>query len=225
MSDSPRSTVRILLVDDSELVRRGIKAVLNAHGSPAMNVVGEAGSIAEALEECFRLKPDVVLLDIRLPDGSGFVACRKILQRLPDTGIIVLTSHANDNFVYEAVIAGVKGYLMKEIDPAALVRAIESVASGRSIFDPDATARVLRLLRGNTAPQPNSDLSILSAQERRVLVLVADGLSNKEVGEQLLLSENTVKNYLANVFEKLKVKTRAQAAVVYTQQMATPPKV
>jgi two-component system response regulator DevR len=224
MNESPRSTVRILLVDDSELVRRGIKAVLAAHGNPAMNVVGEAGSIADALTECFRLKPDVVLLDIRLPDGSGFTACRKILQRLPDTGIIVLTSHANDNFVYEAVIAGVKGYLMKEIDPAALVRAIESVASGRSIFDPDATARVLRLLRGNSVPQPNSDLSILSAQERRVLVLVADGLSNKEVGEQLLLSENTVKNYLANVFEKLKVKTRAQAAVVYTQQMATPPK-
>src|SRR6185369_16540386 len=146
-------------------------------------------------------------------------------QRLPDTGIIVLTSHANDNFVYEAVIAGVKGYLMKEIDPSALVRAIQSVASGRSIFDPDATARVLRLLRGNSVPQPNSDLSILSAQERRVLVLVADGLSNKEVGEQLLLSENTVKNYLANVFEKLKVKTRAQAAVVYTQQMTAPPKV
>jgi two-component system response regulator DevR len=224
MSNSTPAPIRVLLVDDSELVRRGIKAVLAAHGEHSMIVAGEASNVAEALEASLRLKPDIVLLDIRLPDGSGFVACRKILQRLPDTGIIVLTSHANDNFVYEAVIAGVKGYLMKEIDPPALVRAIESVASGRSMFDPDATARVLRLLRGNSVPQPNSDLSILSGQERRVLVLVADGLSNKEIGEQLLLSENTVKNYLANVFEKLKVKTRAQAAVIFTQQMTPPAK-
>lgn len=220
---SPKPSVRLLLVDDSELVRRGIKTVLAAHASPAFTVVGEAGSVAEAVTECLRHKPDIVLLDIRLPDGSGFVACRKILQQLPDTKVIVLTSHANDNFVYEAVIAGVQGYLMKEIDPAALLQALTSVAEGRSILDPDATARVFRLLRGNNAPSTNSDLSVLSAQERRVLVLVADGLTNKEIGEQLTLSENTVKNYLANVFEKLKVKTRAQAAVVYAQQ-TNPPK-
>jgi len=111
---------------------------------------------------------------------------------------------------------------MKEIDPSALLEALEAVAAGRSILDPDATARVFRLLRGNGSTSPNSDLSVLSAQERRVLMLVADGLTNKEIGEQLGLSENTVKNYLANLFEKLKVKTRAQAAVVYTQQSAAP---
>lgn len=221
---TPKNSVRILLVDDSELVRRGIKTVLTAHASPVFTVVGEAGSVAEAVTECLRLKPDIVLLDIRLPDGTGFVACRKILQQLPDTKVIVLTSHANDNFVYEAVIAGVQGYLMKEIDPPALLQALTSVAEGRSILDPDATARVFRLLRGNNAPTGSSDLSVLSAQERRVLVLVADGLTNKEIGEQLTLSENTVKNYLANVFEKLKVKTRAQAAVVYAQQ-TNPPKI
>ncbi len=217
MSES-QSPTRILLVDDSELVRRGIKTVLTAQPKPAFAVVGEAGTAAEAITECLRLKPDIVLLDIRLPDGSGFVACRKILQQLPHTKVIVLTSHANDNFVYEAVIAGVQGYLMKEIDPAALLQALQAVAEGRSILDPDATARVFRLLRGNGDASTNSDLSVLSAQERRVLVLVADGLTNKEIGEHLTLSENTVKNYLANVFEKLKVKTRAQAAVVYTQQ-------
>ncbi len=218
----PKSRVRILLVDDSELVRRGIKSVLAAHAAPAFAVIAEAGNAADAVTQCLRHKPDIVLLDIRLPDGSGFTACRKILQQLPDTKVIILTSHANDNFVYEAVIAGVQGYLMKEIDPSALLQALQAVAEGRSILDPDATARVFRLLRGNGTTSPNSDLSVLSSQERRVLVLVAEGLTNKEIGEQLVLSENTVKNYLANVFEKLKVKTRAQAAVVYTQQSAPP---
>lgn len=222
MTQTTRPPIRIMLVDDSELVRRGIKTVLAAHGDPPIRVVAEAGTVADALTECVLHKPDIVLLDIRLPDGSGFIACRKIMQQLPDTHVIVLTSHANDNFVYEAVISGVQGYLMKEIDPTALVQAILDVAAGRSILDPDATARVFRLLRGHGSPQPNSDLSALSPQERRVLVLVTEGLTNKEVGEQLSLSENTVKNYLANVFEKLKVKTRAQAAVVYTQQTSPP---
>lgn len=223
MTASPRPPVRILLVDDSELVRRGIKTVLAAQDDPPFHVVAEAGTVADAVAQCLVHKPDIVLLDIRLPDGSGFVACRKILHELPQTHVIVLTSHANDNFVYEAVIAGVQGYLMKEIDPVALVQAIRDVADGRSILDPDATARVFRLLRTNNAPQANSDLAVLSPQERRVLVLVAAGRTNKEVGEQLSLSENTVKNYLANVFEKLNVKTRAQAAVVYTQQSNPPP--
>jgi two-component system, NarL family, response regulator DevR len=217
MTEAPSSQIRILLVDDSELVRRGIKTVLAEQTTPAMRVVGEAANVAAAVSECLRTKPDVVLLDIRLPDGSGFEACRQILQRLPETRILVLTAFSNDNLVYEAVTAGAQGYLMKEIDAAGLVQAVQDVASGRSILDPDATTRVLRLLRGGGDEQ-RANLSILSAQERRVLALVADGLTNKQVGEQLSLSENTVKNYLVNVFEKLQVKRRAQAAAIYVQQ-------
>lgn len=218
MTETARSTIRILLVDDSELVRRGIKTVLSAQTDPAMSVVGEAGNVAAAVDECQRLKPDVVLLDIRLPDGSGLEACKQILQRQPETKIIVLTSYSNDNYVYEAVTCGAQGYLMKEIDPAGLVQAVQDVAAGRSILDPDATSRVLRLLRGGGSGEQGADLSILSTQERRVLALVAEGLTNKQVGEQLNLSENTVKNYLVNVFEKLQVKRRAQAAAIYVQQ-------
>lgn len=217
MTETLRSPIRILLVDDSELVRRGIKTVLSTQTDPPMRVVGEAGGVAEAITECVRHRPDIVLLDIRLPNGSGFDACRLILQKLPDTRIVFLTSYSNDNFVYEAVTAGAQGYLMKEIDPAGLVQAIQDVSSGRSILDPDATSRVLRLLRGNGG-EGGTDLSSLSAQERRVLALVADGLTNKQVGVQLNLSENTVKNYLVNVFEKLQVKRRAQAAAIFVQQ-------
>jgi len=145
-------------------------------------------------------------------------ACRQILQRLPDTRVVILTSYSNDNFIYEAVTSGAQGYLMKEIDPAGLVAAVQDVASGRSILDPEATTRVLRMLRAGGVAEHAQDLSILSAQERRVLALVADGLTNKQVGEQLKLSENTVKNYLVSVFEKLQVKRRAQAAAIYVQQ-------
>ncbi len=218
MTETPRTPIRVLLVDDSELVRRGIKTVLSTQSDPPMRVVGEAGNVAEAVTECLRHKPDIVLLDIRLPGGSGFEACRQILQKLPETRIVVLTSYSNDNFVYEAVTSGAQGYLMKEIDPAGLVQALNDVAAGRSILDPDATSRVLRMLRGNGGLEPGTELSILSNQERRVLALVADGLTNKQVGERLSLSENTVKNYLVNVFEKLQVKRRAHAAAIYVQQ-------
>lgn len=218
MTETQCTPIRILLVDDSELVRRGIKTVLSTQSDPPMRVIGEAGNVADAVTECVRHKPDIVLLDIRLPDGSGFDACRQILQKLPETRVVVLTSYSNDNFVYEAVTSGAQGYLMKEIEPAGLVQALNDVAAGRSILDPDATSRVLRLLRGNGGLEGGTDLSILSNQERRVLALVADGLTNKQVGERLNLSENTVKNYLVNVFEKLQVKRRAHAAAIYVQQ-------
>lgn len=217
MTEPTRPPIRVLLVDDSELVRRGIKTVLGMHATPPIHVVAEAGSVATAVQECLQHRPDVVLLDIRLPDGSGLDACKRILQQLPDTKVVILTSYSNDNYIYEAVACGAQGYLMKEIDPHGLLQAVEDVAAGRSILDPDTTSRVLRLLRGGGSDSGN-DLSILSNQERRVLALVAEGLTNKQVGEQLHLSENTVKNYLVNVFEKLRVKRRAQAAAIYVQQ-------
>jgi two-component system response regulator DevR len=218
MTETAVSSLRVMLVDDSELVRRGIKTVLTTEARPPMQIVAEAGNVEEAVQECLRAKPEIVLLDIRLPDGSGFDACRRILDKLPNTRIIMLTSYSNDNFVYEAVTAGAHGYLMKEIDPQGLVRALHDVAEGRSILDAEATGRVLRLLRGGNNNDSTPDFSVLSHQERRVLALVADGLTNKQVGERLELAENTVKNYLVSVFEKLKVKRRAHAAALYVQQ-------
>lgn len=219
LSNEPqRPAIRVVLIDDSELVRRGVKNVLTTNaGDVAMNVVGEAGTLAEGISTCVRLQPQVVLLDIRLPDGSGFEACRQILDTLPNTRVIILTAHSNDNLVFDAVTAGAHGYLMKEIDAHALVQAVQDVAAGRSILDPEATTRVLRMLRSGKGNDHGPDLSILSAQERRVLALVAEGKTNKQAGTQLGLSENTVKNYLVSVFEKLQVKRRAQAAAIYVQ--------
>jgi two-component system response regulator DevR len=216
MTETAARPIRIMLVDDSELVRRGIKTVLATNSNPPLSVIAEAANVTDAIREALRIKPDIILLDIRLPDGSGFDACRKILEVLPETRIVMLTSHSNDSFVYEAVTSGAQGYLMKEIDPSGLIQAINDVASGRSILDPEATGRVLRLLRGG-GNESGADLGILSHQERRVLALVAEGLTNKEVGERLTLSENTVKNYLVSVFEKLKVKRRTQAAAIFVQ--------
>lgn len=219
-----RSTpIRILLVDDSDIVRRGIKSALSAESDPPMHVVGEAATVAEAVTAALTLKPDLVLLDIRLPDGSGFEACRQINQQLPDTRIVILTSHSNDSLVYEAVTSGAQGYLMKEIDHDGFVQAIRNVAAGRSILDPQVTARVLRLIRGEQS-DGHPELAALSPQERRVVALVAAGRTNKEIAVELTLSENTVKNYLSNAFEKLKIKRRSQAATIYVQQASpTPP--
>jgi two-component system response regulator DevR len=209
--------IQILLVDDSELVRRGIRSVLEAHRQPPLHVVGEAANVADAVAACLRLKPDIVLLDIRLPDGSGFDVCRRILPRLPNTRVIVLTAHSDDHSIYEAVTSGAQGYLLKEVDPTGLIQGIIDVAAGHSILDPDTTTRVLRLLRDGASTSNESNLAHLSTQERKVLAFVADGKTNKEIAGQLNLSENTVKNYLVNVFEKLKIKRRSQAAALFVQ--------
>lgn len=222
MKSGPTS-IRILLVEDSALVREGIRTVLVTAEPPDLTVVGEAGTVAEAIAACDRLRPDVVLLDIRLPDGHGFEACREMLRRQPATRVIVLTSHSSDNFVYEAVTAGAQGYLMKEVDPAGLIQAVRDVAAGQSILAPDITERVLKMLRhGGASRSQEGDLASLSHQERRVLACVAEGLTNKQAAARLGLSDNTVKNYLINVFEKLQVKRRSQAAALYVQQAGRP---
>jgi two-component system response regulator DevR len=222
MTKTATKPIRIMLVDDSALVRSGIRTVLNAHANDVPTaVVAEAATAESAVAGARQHKPDVVLLDIRLPDGSGLEACRQILKDRPETQVLILTSFSNDSLVYEAVIAGAKGYLMKEVDPSGLMEAIENAAAGRSVLTPDVTARVLRLLRGGD-PAEGVDLAVLSPQERRVLALVAEGRTNKEIGDQLTLSENTVKNYLVSVFEKLKVKRRSQAAAVYVQKTGAP---
>ena len=214
---APGSAIRVLVVDDSALVREGLRAVLGTHGKAhRIEVIGDADSVAAGVNQGRRLKPDVVLLDIRLPDGSGLDACREIKRILPATRVLILTSVASDELIHQAVVAGAQGYLMKEINPDGLVRAIADAFAGKSVLTPEITERVLRLLRDGQHSS-GANLMSLSPQEHRVLALVADGLTNKEVGEKLRLSDNTVKNYLVTVFEKLQVKRRAQAAALFVQ--------
>ncbi len=219
-------TISVLIVDDSELVRTGLKTLLELHSETNrlhLQVAGEASTVATAVSETARLKPDVVLLDIRLPDGSGLLACRQIIASDTEVKVLVLTSVIDDNLVYEAMSSGAHGYLLKEINAQGLCQAIVDVAAGKFILDPSLTTRVLNLVRtgGNASPEQNK-LAILSAQERRVLALVAEGKTNKEIAEQMGLSDKTVKNYLSNVFEKLKINRRSQAAVMYLEHRGRP---
>lgn len=216
MTATTTQPIDLLIVDDSELVRTGLKTLLGARAQPGQfRILGEAHSVATAVAESARLRPTVVLLDIRLPDGTGFEACRKILADQPDTRVLILTSVIDDNLVYEAMSSGAHGYLLKEINAQGLVQAIIDVAAGKFILDPAVTTRVLNLVR-HGVPQPETDrLSILSAQESRVLALVAEGKTNKEIAEQMALSDKTVKNYLSNIFEKLQISRRSQAAVLF----------
>lgn len=222
---APKS-ISVLIVDDSELVRTGLKTLLDLHAdahTPRLKVVGEAESQAAAVSEAARLKPNVVLLDIRLPDGSGLVACRSILAADAEVKILILTSVIDDNLVYDAMSSGAHGYLLKEINAQGLCQAIVDVAAGKFILDPTLTTRVLNLVRGgSTPPTEQNKLAVLSVQERRVIALVAEGKTNKEIAEQMGLSDKTVKNYLSNVFEKLKINRRSQAAVMYLENRGRP---
>lgn len=213
MKPSNPPAIKLLIVDDSELVRTGLRTLLTPEA--AIQIVGEAATVASAVTAADRLKPDIVLMDIRLPDGTGFDACRSILQKLPETRMLFLTSVVDDNLVDDAIRSGGHGYLLKEIDGRGLVQAIIDVAGGKSILDPAVTARVMKLIKsGNSA----SLLDALSPQERRVLALIAEGKTNKEIGCELNLAEKTVKNYLANVFDKLNTTRRTQAAAIYIQE-------
>lgn len=214
-----RPAISLLIVDDSEVVRAGLRALLG--NEPDLRIVDQAGSVAEAVEKCARVRPNVALLDIRLPDGSGLDACRQILRRAPETRIIILTSVMDDRLVDDAIRAGAHGYLLKEIDGRGLVTAIRDVAVGKSILDPAVTARVMHLVRAG--PAARDHFSTLSPQEKRVLALIAEGCTNKEVGTKLGLSEKTVKNYLSTVFEKLHVSRRAEAAAIYAQHASGSP--
>jgi len=213
---SEAKPIRLLLVDDHEIVRIGLRTLLSRF--PSINVVGEAGSVAEAVSETARLIPDVVLLDIRLPDGSGFDACRQIQKLQTETRVLVLTSFADDNIIFEAIAAGADGYLLKEINGDALVRAIEAVAAGQSILDPAITRRVLGRIQPNPEAGASAKLALLSAQEQRILALVAKGKTNKEIAADLGLSDKTVKNYFSNVLDKLQLTRRTQAAAFFAEQ-------
>jgi len=194
------------------MVRAGLRTLLGRF--PSIEIVGDAGSVDSALIEVARLSPDVILLDIRLGNRSGFEVCASLAKLDTPPRILVLTSFADDEVVFRAIRAGVDGYVLKDIDAQALVKAIETVAAGQSMLDPGVTARVLSKVRNPSAAEP---LSSLSPQENRVLALVAEGKTNKEIGVALGLSDKTVKNYFANVLDKLNVGRRSQAAAIFAQ--------
>jgi len=215
MGQSEPEAIRLLIVDDHKVVRLGLHTLLNRH--PGIEVVGEAGTVAAAVAETARLQPDVVLMDVRLPDGNGFEACRQIRKSQLETRVLFLTSFADEDIVLESIDAGGDGYLLKEIDEENLVRAIRSVAAGQSILDPAVTRRVLERVKNSDTQNTKDGLDVLSGQERRVLALVAEGKTNKEIGVALGLSDKTVKNYISNILEKLQMTRRSQAAAFFVQ--------
>ena len=212
---SPSPSIRLVIVDDSELVRVGLQTLLQ--GAAGIVLCGLASTAAEAFTVCKRERPDVVLLDIRLPDGTGIEVCRRLHAEVGgEIRVLFLTSSSEQEIVDEAIRAGAHGYLLKEINTPALLQGIRDVAAGRSILDPQITARVMDLLK-NERTKPVLDA--LSPQEQRVIALIAEGRTNKEVAAEMGLAEKTVKNYLSTVFEKLHVSRRAQAAAYYTQSL------
>lgn len=208
-------SIRLLLVDDHEVVRIGLRALLGK--TEIITVVGEAASVAGAIAEAARLRPDVVLMDIRLPDGSGVEACREILAAGSGTRVLFLTSFSDDDAVRVAVCGGASGYLLKEIGGDALVNAVKTVAAGQSILDPAVARPVIEQLRSFGTRPADSKHEALSPQERRVLGFVAEGKTNKEVAAIMGLSDKTVKNYLSTIFQKLHISHRSQAAVYFAQ--------
>ncbi len=206
--------IRLVLADDHEMVRVGLRTVLAR--CPRIEIVAEARSIAEVIETTARLKPDVILLDVRFPDGNGFDACRQIQSQSPQTRVLILTSYGDDETILGAIEAGADGYLLKEIDADGLIRAIEDVTAGRSILDPLVTGRVFSRIRNRDGVQKDK-LDSLAPQERRVLALVSEGKTNKEIASEMGLSDKTVKNYLSNLLEKLHFSRRSQAAAFFAQ--------
>jgi two-component system response regulator DevR len=207
MTDRP---LRVLIVDDHEVVREGLRSILNRR--EGINVVGEAGTVGTAVEEAARLRPDVVIMDVRLPDGSGVEACREIRQENPNAKVIMLTSYADDEAVFASILAGAAGYLLKQTRGQALAEAIEAVAQGGSLLDPAVTQKVLERVRSLGGRRPDDSLASLSDQEQKILLLIAEGKTNKEIAEEIFLSDKTVKNYVSSILSKLNLRRRAEAA-------------
>jgi two-component system, NarL family, response regulator DevR len=209
-----------MLVDDHEVVRSGVAALLK--GTEDIVICAEAGSVREAIEQAERARPDVVVMDVRLSDGSGIEATREIRARRPATQVLMLTSFADDEALFASIMAGAAGYVLKQIRAGELVRAIRSVGEGKSLLDPDVTRSVLDRLRKGKHLMRDEKLARLSPQEERILSLIADGKTNREVGEELHLAEKTVKNYVSSILSKLEVARRAEAAAYLARHTTTP---
>ena len=217
---SEREHLRVMLVDDHEVVRGGIKSLLETNED--LRVVAEAASVVDAVREAARVRPDVVVMDVRLTDGSGIEATREIRAQRPDTKVLMLTSFADDEALFASIMAGASGYVLKQIRGGELVRAIRAVGQGQSLLDPAVTASVLDRLRKGKHLLKDEKLARLSGQEERILGLVADGLTNKEIGERLHLAEKTVKNYVSTILSKLEVARRAEAAAYLARHTGIP---
>ncbi|MBW5480611.1 response regulator [Streptomyces bambusae] len=223
MTDSSGLTekepVRVFLLDDHEVVRRGVHDLLDAE--PDLTVVGEAGTAEQALVRVPALRPQVAVLDVRLPDGDGVSVCRELRSRMPDLACLMLTSFDDEEALLDAIMAGASGYVLKQITGTDLVNAVRTVGSGQSMLDPGATARVMARLRGG-APQEEQSQGLpgLTDREREILALVGEGLTNREIGKRLYLAEKTVKNNISRLLAKLGVERRVQAAVIATQALA-----
>jgi len=212
--------LRVLLVDDHEVVRGGVKALLQA--TDDIVVTAEAGSVREAVDEADRTRPDVVLMDVRLADGSGIEATREIRAKHPKTQVIMLTSFADDEALFASIMAGASGYVLKQVKGGELVRAIRTVGKGESLLDPAVTSSVLDRLRRGKHLLKDEKLARLSPQEERILALVADGRTNREIGDELSLAEKTVKNYVSSILSKLEVARRAEAAAYLARHTTMP---
>src|SRR6266568_2827757 len=206
----PARPLRVLVVDDHEVVRQGLVALLNRR--PGFQVVAEAGTVEEAMAQARRHQPDLVIMDVRLPDGSGVEACRDIRAELPATRVVMLTSFPDDEAVFSAIVAGASGYLLKQIRARDLVAALEAVARGESLLDPAVTEKVLERVRRIATGGATDELAALTAQEQKILLLVAEGKTNKEIASEIFLSDKTVKNYVSSILSKLNLERRAQAA-------------
>ena len=219
-SEGKRPPLRVMLVDDHEVVRDGIRAMLASEDD--IVVTSEAGTVHEAVDEADRTRPDVVVMDVRLADGSGIEATREILASHPATKVLMLTSFADDEALFASIMAGASGYVLKQVRSGELVRAIRSVGAGESLLDPHVTAAVLDRLRKGKHLMKDERLARLSPQEERILSLIADGRTNREVGEELRLAEKTVKNYVSSILSKLEVARRAEAAAYLARHTTTP---
>ena len=207
----PTPLLRLLVVDDHEVVRQGLVALLDRR--VGFQVVAEAGTVAEALDQARRYEPDIVVMDVRLPDGSGIEACREIRAEMPTTKVVMLTSYPDEEAVLSAIVAGASGYLLKQVRARDLVAALEAIGRGESLLDPVVTEKVLeRIRRIASGSQETDELSQLTGQERKILLLVAEGMTNKEIATEIFLSDKTVKNYVSSILAKLNLERRAQAA-------------
>ncbi|WP_017541058.1 response regulator transcription factor [Nocardiopsis halophila] len=206
-------TIRVFLVDDHDIVRRGVGAMIEKESD--MEVVGEAADASGALARIPAVEPDVALLDVRLPDGSGVEVCRDLRSRMPGLACLMLTSYADDDALYQSVMAGASGYVLKQIHGGDLLGAIRTVAAGESLLDPRSTARILRRMREEA--EREDPLAALSDKERSIFELIGEGLTNRQIGERVFLSEKTVKNYVSSILSKLQMERRTQAAVYAAQ--------
>ncbi|WP_406306613.1 response regulator transcription factor [Streptomyces sp. NBC_00885] len=208
--------VRIFLLDDHEVVRRGVHDLLDVE--PGLEVVGEASTAEQALARVPALRPDVAVLDVRLPDGDGVTVCRELRSRVPGLVCLMLTSFDDEEALLDAIMAGAAGYVLKQISGTDLVKAVRTVATGQSLLDPETTGRLMARLRHGAAEEQRPDeLSQLTDREREILALIGEGLTNREIGQRLYLAEKTVKNHISRMLTKLGVARRVQAAVIAAQ--------